>query len=118
MAPACLARRLSCGYVSANHKATAWGWVLTHNLLLRYEQMLERQHGVKNEAEDQRREKRAALAIVTAASKGLALSSLVVQARRTTQRSVKFIRWLRRSLRDQLAEATAVFQLKLSYAKP
>ena len=32
------------------------------------------------------------------------LSSLVLQARRATQRSVKFIRWIRQSLRDQVTE--------------
>lgn len=33
-----------------------------------------------------------------------------------TQRSVKFVRWLRQSIRDRVAEATAVPRLKASYA--
>jgi hypothetical protein len=44
------------------------------------------------------------------------LSTLVLQARRATQRSVKFIRWLRQSLRDHAAESTAILRLKAFYA--
>lgn len=91
--------------------------ILTHNLLLIYEQWLECQHGVENEAEDRRRKQRTAQMIATAAKQGTPLSTLVTQARRATQRSVKFVRWLRQSLRDQLTEAAAVLQLKLLYAK-
>ena len=89
---------------------------LTHNLLLLYEQGLEHRHGVENHAEDQRRAQRTAQAVQTAARQKTPLSSLVGRARRATQRSVKFVRWLRQSLRDQLAEAAAVLQLKLLYA--
>jgi Transposase DDE domain len=91
--------------------------ILTHNLLLIYEQWLERQHGVENEAENRRRQQRTAQVIEMAAKQGTRLSTLVTQARRATQRSVKFVRWLRHSLRNQLTEATAVLQLKLLYAK-
>ena len=91
--------------------------ILTHNLMLIYEQGLENRHGVGNQAEDQRRNQRTAQVIETAAKQGTPISTLVVQARQATQRSVKFVRWLRRSLRDQLTEATAVLQLKLLYAK-
>lgn len=90
--------------------------VLTHNLLLLYEHALEQRHGVENQAEDERRAKRTTQAVATATRKRTRLPSLVVAARRATQRSVKFIRWLRQSLRDQLAEATAVLRLKLLYA--
>ncbi len=55
--------------------------------------------------------------MAAAARKRTRLPSLVVAARRATQRSVKFIRWLRQSLRDQLTEAAAVLRLKLLYAK-
>lgn len=91
--------------------------ILTHNLLLIYEQWLEDQHGVENQAEGRRRQQRTAQMIKTAAKQGTPLSTLVTQARRATQRSVKFVRWLRQSLRDQLTEAVAVLQLKLLYAK-
>ena len=91
--------------------------ILTHNLMLRYEQRLEKQHEVANQAEDQRRNQRTKQMIKTAAQQGTPISTLVIQTRRATQRSVKFVRWLRQSLRDQLTEATAVLQLKLLYAK-
>ena len=91
--------------------------ILTHNLMLIYEHWLESRHGVQNQAEDQRRNQRIAQVIQTATKRGYPISTLVIQARRATQRSVKFVRWLRQSLRDQLTEANAVLQLKLLYAK-
>ena len=90
--------------------------VLTHNLMLLYEAALEKRHGVENQAEDERRAKRTTQAVALAARKRTRISSLLLPARRATQRSVKFIRWLRQSQRDQLAEATAVLRLKLLYA--
>jgi hypothetical protein len=89
---------------------------LTHNLLLLYECQLEAAHGVTNVAEDQRRAKRTELAGRQCATTGKPLSPLVLAARRATQRSVKFIRWLRHALRDQLAEACAVPRLRTLYA--
>lgn len=89
---------------------------LTHNLLLIYECQLETNHGVTNVAEDQRRADRSALAGRQCAKAGQPLSTLVLAARRATQRSVKFIRWLRQALRDQLAEARAVPRLRTLYA--
>jgi hypothetical protein len=89
---------------------------ITHNLLVRYEQELEREHGVTNEAEDRRRTKRMEAAGRTCEKKGTPLTSLVLCARRATQRSVKFVRWLRHSIRDRVAEATAVPRLRASYA--
>jgi hypothetical protein len=89
---------------------------LTHNLLLLYEQDLEKRHGIRNEAEDQRREQRTQAAAKACARVGKPLSTLVSQARRTTQRSVKFIRWIRQSIRDNAAEAGAVSRLQAFYA--
>ena len=89
---------------------------ITHNLLLRYEHTLETQHGVTNAAEDQRRAQRTETMARQCAAAGQRLSALVVQARRATQRSVKFVRWLRQSLRDQAAEARAVPRLMALYA--
>ena len=89
---------------------------ITHNLLLIYEQTLEVDHGVTNQAEDQRRAKRTKVAAQKCAATGQPLSALVVRARRTTQRSVKFVRWVRQSIRDQAAEAVAVLRLKALYA--
>jgi hypothetical protein len=89
---------------------------LTHNLLLLYEQTLEIHHGVENRSEDKRRQKRTEHCVATRAKVGKPISTLILQARLATQRSVKFIRWIRQSIRDQVAEATAVPRLKLLYA--
>ena len=91
---------------------------ITHNLLLCYEQDLEDRHDVKNTAEDERRSKRTDSAAQTCAKTGWPISSLVLAARRATQRSVKFIRWLRHAIRERLTEAAAVARLKDLYAVP
>ncbi len=110
------------------HEKKAWGTSLvakeaqaqlvaiTHNLLLAYEQTLETEHGVTNQAEDRRRVQRTEAAAQKCAAAGQPLSALVLQARRATQRSVKFVRWVRQSLRDHAAEAAAVLRLKVLYA--
>ena len=89
---------------------------LTHNLLLLYEQALEIQHGVNNHSEDERRRQRMQNCAAATTKAGHRLSTLLLQARRATQRSVKFIRWVRQSIRDQAAETTAVLRLKTLYA--
>jgi hypothetical protein len=89
---------------------------LTHNLLLLYEAALEDRHEVHPQAEDQRRRQRLAKCAEQCAQAGYPLSTLVLQAQRATQRSVKFIRWIRQSIRDQVTEATAVLRLKALYA--
>ena len=89
---------------------------ITHNLLLCYEQDLEQRHDVNNTAEDRRRSQRTESARQACAAIQLPISSLVLRARRATQRSVKFIRWLRQAIRERLAEALAVARLKALYA--
>jgi hypothetical protein len=89
---------------------------ITHNLLLLYEQKLETGHGVANQAEDARRAQRIKAAVAQCEKAGQSLSSLVVRARRATQRSVKFVRWVRQALRDQTTEAVAVLRLIRLYA--
>ena len=89
---------------------------LTHNLLLIYEARLEREHGVTNTAEEDRRQARMQEADGSARQAGRALSPLLTRARRATQRSVKFIRWLHRARRKNLAEAGAVPRLAQLYA--
>jgi hypothetical protein len=89
---------------------------ITHNLLLLYEQALEARHDVQNHAEDQRRRERRKEHQQIARSNGQLLSTLVTRALSATQRSVKFVRWLRDALRYQLAETTAVLRLKQLYA--
>jgi hypothetical protein len=73
-------------------------------------------HEVQNQAEDQRRRERKKEQQQSARQNGQLLSTLVSRALSATQRSVKFIRWLREALRYQLAETTAVLRLKHLYA--
>jgi hypothetical protein len=47
---------------------------------------------------------------------GKPLSALVLPARQATQRSVKFVRWIRQSIRDRAAEAIAVPRFRALYA--
>ena len=89
---------------------------LTHNLLLLYEARLEREHGVSNAAEDRRRQGRHQAVRQATRRAGSPLTTLRTGLRRATQRSVKFLRWLRHALRENLAEATAVPRLTLLYA--
>ncbi len=89
---------------------------LTHNLLLLYEDRLETEHGAGNMAEDWRRGQRAEEAGVKCATAGKPLSPLVLGMKRATQRSVKFIRWLRHAIREKLAETIAVPRLRQLYA--
>ena len=89
---------------------------ITHNLLLLYESRLENHHGVINTAEDRRREQRSARFLDFAAAAGRPVSSLLLVARRATQRSVKFVRWLRHAIRDDLAEVVAAHRLAHLYA--
>lgn len=88
---------------------------LTHNLMVIYEDLLEREQGVVNKAEDERRAQRAALLESRAEDRGLEVSSLLLAARKTTQRSVKFVRWLVASIAQNLAETAAVPRLLASY---
>lgn len=90
---------------------------ITHNLLLIYEQQLQEQHGVKNEAEDKRRAQRADKARRGCAAMDQPVNSFIAQAQGATQRSVKLIRWLRDAIHTGLAETIAVPQLKVLYAR-
>jgi hypothetical protein len=101
---------------SAAKQTQAHLLTITHNLLLLYEQALAVRHAVQNQAEDQRRRARKQEQQQIARQNGQLLSTLVSQVCQATQRSVKFIRWLREALRYQLAETTAVLRLKQLYA--
>ena len=89
---------------------------LTHNLLLIYEARLEREHGLSHTAEDQRRRQRSREQERLARQAERPISSLRAGVQRATQRSVKFVRWLRHALRENLAEASAVARLAQLYA--
>lgn len=89
---------------------------ITHNLMLFYEHRLEKDHGVTNTAEDERREKRATETARVSDTLGRPVSALLLITRRATQRSVKFVRWLRHAIREDLAEAVAAPRLATLYA--
>ncbi len=77
---------------------------------------LETRHGLTNQAEDARRRQRRKATQESCASAGTPLSSLVSSAQRATQRSVKFIHWLRQSPGDHATETTATLRLQQLYA--
>jgi hypothetical protein len=89
---------------------------LAHNLLLLYERRLEKVHGLSNDGEDRRRDKRLATMQTQARSFGRVLPTLLLNACNASQRSVKFIRWLRHAIRDKLTEEAATPRLRQLYA--
>jgi hypothetical protein len=68
---------------------------LAHNLMVLHEDLLLREHGIVNEAENRRREKRLKKEQETARKAGRAVPLLRQALQRCTQRTVKFVRWLR-----------------------
>ena len=88
---------------------------ITHNLLLIYETRLE-EAGLRNEAEDARRAKRRQAEVRILEKTGGTMRHLAARAASATQRSVKFIRWLRMSLRTRLTVEAATPILRVSYA--
>jgi hypothetical protein len=111
-----LGQKKAWGTTLVAKEAQALMIAMTHNLLLSYEHDLEQRHDVTNTAEDQRRNQRIDSAERACAQMKWPISSLVLAARRATQRSVKFIRWLRHAIRDRLAESVAVARLRELYA--
>ena len=85
---------------------------LSVNLLLLYERRLEATHGLRNEAEDRRRGKRARQVERLARAAGRPLSVVLLRARAATQRSVKLIRWLRSALIHKFTEGPALLDLR------
>jgi hypothetical protein len=111
-----LGEKKAWGSTQEAREAQARCIAITHNLLLSYERRLEVDQDVHNRCEDARRAKRTSEAEDRCARSGRPLSTLVIAARRASQRSVKFVRWVRQSLRDGLAEAAAVPRLRSLYA--
>ena len=70
---------------------------LTHNLTVLHDQTLE-DAGIQNTAEVKRRAKRLATLTVSAAAAGRIIPCIIAGFQRLTQRSVKFIRWLRQKI--------------------
>ena len=111
-----LGQKKAWGTTLVAKEAQALMIAMTHNLLLAYEYDLEQRHDLTNTAEDQRRRQRIESAERACAEMNWPMSSLLLVARRATQRSLKFIRWLRHAIRDRLAESVAVARLRELYA--
>jgi hypothetical protein len=89
---------------------------MAHNLMIRCESELEREHGVRNEAELARRAKRLEKEHKRLAKEKAELPFLVRAFQRLTVRSVKFIRWLRVQLFTRLHQEPDIAALRLLYA--
>ncbi len=89
---------------------------MAHNLMVRCEAELERVHGVRNEAELERRAQRLEKEERRLAKQNVALPVLMRTLQRLTQRSVKLIRWLRVQLFAELPHTPAIAALRQLYA--
>jgi hypothetical protein len=89
---------------------------LAYNLIRFVEEHMEREYKIINEAEERRQAKQREKLVVKASAKGRAVSSLLINAVKATQRSVKLIRWLRGCLRNRIAVKAAAPHLALLYA--
>jgi len=89
---------------------------LGHNLMLLCETELEQVHGVRNEAELARRAKRLEKEGERLGKEGAVVPVLVLAFQRLTQRSVKFVRWLRVQLFGTPQEELNISLLRQLYA--
>ena len=89
---------------------------MAHNLMICCEGQLEREHGVRNEAELARRTKRLEKEEKRLAKERLVMPMLVRALQRLTVRSVKFIRWLRVQLFARPQHGPDIAALRQLYA--
>lgn len=89
---------------------------LTHQLLAAFEHFLEQEHAIRPEAELRRRAERVDAQKSFAARNGRAFPSLRATALRLTQRTVKFLRWLRSALLREAPWLDLIAILRHSYA--
>jgi hypothetical protein len=88
---------------------------IAHNLMLILEGCLEKE-GIGNEIENNRRDKRLKKALASSKISNDKLPAHLKQTKRATQRSVKFIRWLRNHLYINASWREALVPLKRIYA--
>ena len=88
---------------------------LTHNLMVLQEESLRGEHGIVNEAEDRRRAQRLAEEKEAVHQAGRVLSPLREALQRCTQRTVKFVRWLRSYLLRNVPWPQILAALRLAY---
>lgn len=89
---------------------------LAHNLMVLQEHQLKTEEGVNNTIEIKRKAQRLNQEIARLALKNEVLPVLLQDFQRLTQRSVKYIRWLRAYLFFEAPWTTAVAALRRSYA--
>lgn len=90
---------------------------ITYNLMLLFESELEKEEGIKNEAEDKRRQARIEKAKDKIEKKGDVMPKLYLSLIRVTQVSVKFIRWLRYEVFGSTSDSQALERLRGCYSK-
>ena len=90
---------------------------LTYNLIRLVEERLQPEHGLVNQVEEERKGKERQKIKEKANAQGRAVSTLLLNACQATQRSVKFIRWLRGGLRKSVTAAAALPRLVALYAE-
>lgn len=90
---------------------------LTHNLMVLMEAELERTQGIRNEAEIARRAQRLAAEKAQLKKQKRTMPALAQRVQRLTQRSVKFIRWLRYHLFAPTCYEQALTLLRAEYAE-
>ena len=89
---------------------------LAHNLMVIHEQKLVREEGVRNTSEIKRKARRLEQTAETLAAKNETLPVLQQDFQRLTQRSLKYLRWLRAYLFIEAPWSAVVAALKDSYA--
>jgi hypothetical protein len=88
---------------------------IAHNLMLILESCLEKE-GIGNKIENSRRNKRLEKALASSKISNEKLPAFLKQPKRATQRSVKFIRWLRNHLHINASWRETLVPLKRIYA--
>ena len=88
---------------------------LAHNLMIIFEDCL-KQEGIDNEVENKRRSKRLEKTMALAEAKKITLPNFLAAPKRPSQRSVRFIRWLRNNLFSNTSWMEAMGSLKRIYA--
>jgi hypothetical protein len=89
---------------------------ITHQLLRALEHLLETDHGIRPKCELRRRRERIAAHEQTAIKNNRSFPSLRAAAVSLTQHTVKFLRWLRSSLRREAPWHVLIESLRHSYA--